>query len=74
MPIIYSLVARGTAVLAEYSNAKGNFVQISHMILSKVVETGATGRKIYSYDSCFFYFFLDNDLVYLCLTDNEVKV
>ena len=38
MPIIYSVVARGTTVLAEYTsqNSKGNFDQVSKKILEKI--------------------------------------
>jgi len=72
MPIIYSVVARGTTVLAEYSDAKGNFVQISHLILGKV-NVAENGRKSYAYDQFFFFYVVENGLVYLCMADNQMK-
>ena len=36
MPIIYSVVARGSTVLAEYSITSGNFTTIATRILGKI--------------------------------------
>ncbi len=36
MPIIYSVVARGNTVLAEYASARGNFDQVARKILQKI--------------------------------------
>lgn len=47
MPILYSLVARGTVVLAEFSAAAGNASSIARRILEKFPEGGDT-RASYS--------------------------
>jgi vesicle-associated membrane protein 7 len=49
MPIIYSVVARGTVVLAEFSQAKGNFDQVSRRILEKI-PTEHNSKMSYVYD------------------------
>jgi len=36
MPIIYSLVARGSNVLAEFTSTTGNFTTITRRILTKI--------------------------------------
>jgi len=48
MPIIYSLVAKGTVVLCEYThpNHAGNFDQIARKILDKV-QTQADSKLTY---------------------------
>lgn len=36
MPILYAVVARGTAVLAKYASCAGNFTEVTEQILSKI--------------------------------------
>ncbi len=49
MPIIYGIVARGAVVLAEFSNAKGNFDQVTKRILEKI-PTEHNSKMSYVYD------------------------
>lgn len=49
MPIIYSLVARGSTVLAEHAAATGNFITVSRLILDKIADTSG-GKMSYTYD------------------------
>lgn len=48
MPIIYSLVSRGSTVLAEYTEASGNFTTVTQSILEKIPSTN--GKMSYVYD------------------------
>ena len=48
MSIIYTVVARGSTVLAEYSSSSGNFTQISRRILEKIPQQD--GKMSYVYD------------------------
>lgn len=48
MPIIYSLVGKGSSVLVETSNRQGNFDTISRKILLKISQ--AEGHYSYIYD------------------------
>jgi len=69
MPIIYSVVARATTVLAEYSTAKGNFDQVARRILDKI---GGTDSKMsYVYDRHIFHYWVDDGLTFLCMADEE---
>jgi hypothetical protein len=49
MPILYSVVARGSTLLAEYSSAKGNFDQVARKILDKIPSTQES-KMSYVYD------------------------
>ena len=53
MPLIYSAVARGAAVLAEYSVFAGNFNPVAKDYLSKA---NANGRFSYTVDNHVFSF------------------
>lgn len=48
MPLIYSAVARGPVILAEYSVFAGNFSQVAKDYLSK---SNNSGRFSYTVDS-----------------------
>jgi CRISPR/Cas system endoribonuclease Cas6 (RAMP superfamily) len=54
MTIIYSLVARGSTVLAEFTNAKGNFTTVTRRILEKIPQQD--GKMSYTYDRSYFLF------------------
>lgn len=36
MPILYSVVARGTTVLAKFTSCAGNFAEVTEQILSRI--------------------------------------
>lgn len=48
MPIIYSVIARGTTVLTEYATTTGNFATVSKSILEKI--PAANGKMSYAFD------------------------
>jgi len=70
MPIIYSVVARGTVVLAEFSSARGNFDQVARKILEKI-PTSANSKMSYVYERHIFHYMVDSGLTYLCMADEE---
>ena len=57
MPLIYSAVARGPAILAEYAVFAGNFSSVAKDYLSK--SSSNTGRFSYTVDSHVFSFLSD---------------
>ena len=69
MPIIYSLVARGTCVLAEFTTTSGNFTTVTRRILEKIPLED--GRMSYLYDRHIFHYIVADGLVYLCMADDE---
>eukprot|EP01083_Nonionella_stella_P086679 240942_1 len=71
MPIIYSLVARSTHVLAEYTSGglTGNFSTVTRVLLNKIPDED--GRMSYVYDSYVFHYLVSDELTYLCMADEE---
>ncbi|KAN0035948.1 hypothetical protein ACTA71_005242 [Dictyostelium dimigraforme] len=61
MPIIYSLVARGSSVLAEFTSTNGNFIQITRRILDLIPPNDTKMSYVYENDT----------LTYLCMADEE---
>lgn len=71
MPLIYSLVARGKTVLAEYTCAQGNFPTVTRILLSKLPQQD--GKMSYVYDNHTFHYIVDNGIIFLCLSDGDIK-
>ena len=73
MPLIYSLVSRGTCVLAEFTATSGNFTTVTRRILEKLPATSS--RMSYLYDGRegqgghVFHFVCEQGLVFLCMAD-----
>lgn len=71
MPILYALVARKKAVLAEYTNMTGNFTTVTRVLLSKIPESDS--KMSYAYDSHVFHYIVDQGITFLCMSDESVK-
>jgi len=69
MPIIYSVVARGSVVLAEYSITSGNFTTIATRILGKIPLND--NKMSYVADRHIFHYIVEDGLTYLCMADEE---
>jgi len=69
MPLIYTLVAKGTTVLAEYSlpSVSGNFTMVTRRILEKIPPQNA--KMSYMYDRHIFHYIVDDGLVFLTMAD-----
>mmetsp|Transcript_3999 Transcript_3999/g.10031 ORF Transcript_3999/g.10031 Transcript_3999/m.10031 type:complete len:253 (+) Transcript_3999:127-885(+) len=65
--ILYSLVSRGTCVLAEFTTTSGNFTTVTRSILAKLPSTNT--RMSYVYDSHIFHYIVKDGLVYLCMAE-----
>ena len=72
MTILYALVSRGKAVLAEYTDASGNFQTITRVLLGKIPEN-QDGKMSYVYDNHVFHYIVDNRIIYLCMCDEPNK-
>ncbi|KAK4305524.1 hypothetical protein Pmani_022585 [Petrolisthes manimaculis] len=72
MPLLYSVVARGTTVLARYATCAGNFAEVTEQILSKI-SPGDSSRLTYSHASYLFHYVADDGIVYMCITDDEFE-
>ncbi|KAJ5077052.1 vesicle-associated membrane protein [Anaeramoeba ignava] len=71
MSIIYALVSRGTTVLAEYTESKGNFTTVCQRILSKIGT--ADSKMTYMHDRYVFNYVSSDGLIYLCMTDQSFE-
>jgi len=69
MPIIYSLVARGSCVLAEFTSTSGNFTTVTRRILEKIPPND--NKMSYVYDRHIFHYIVDDGITFLCLADEE---
>lgn len=77
MAIIYALVARGQIVLAEHTDASGNFPTVTRAVLRKITENlssdNLSTRSTFAYDDHHFHFVTHEELVYLCMAENETR-
>ncbi|EDV21529.1 Vesicle-associated membrane protein 7 [Trichoplax sp. H2] len=71
MTILFSLVARGSTVLAHYASCSGNFTQVSDQILAKLPSNDS--KLTYSHDDYLFHYIQENSIVYLCITDKDFE-
>jgi len=70
MSIIYSLIARGTTVLVDYTETTGNFQQITGSILQKIPLHDDT-KCTYVSGSYHFHVVVDDGLIFLCMADED---
>eukprot|EP00112_Aurelia_sp_Birch-Aquarium-sp1_P011745 Seg2471.2 transcript_id=Seg2471.2/GoldUCD/mRNA.D3Y31 product="Vesicle-associated membrane protein 711" protein_id=Seg2471.2/GoldUCD/D3Y31 len=67
MSIYYALIARGTIVLVDYTEASGNFEQITASILPKIPYEDT--KCTYVSQGYQFHVIVEDQLTYLCLAD-----
>ncbi|CAB4034188.1 vesicle-associated membrane [Paramuricea clavata] len=70
MPIYYSLIARDTTVLVDHSENTGNFPEIAQTILAKVPREDT--KCTYISGSYHFHVMAEENLVYICMTDERM--
>lgn len=71
MPILYALIARKKAVLAEYTSSSGNFPTVTRVLLSKIPENDS--KMSYVYDKFVFHYVVDQGITFLCMSDESMK-
>eukprot|EP00903_Cladosiphon_okamuranus_P019703 g18106.t1 len=71
MTILYSLVARGKTVLAEFTFTTGNFPTITRVLLGKIAPED--GKMSYVYDQHVFHYRVDDGLTFLCMADEDSR-
>lgn len=72
MPLLYTVVARGSTVLARYATCAGNFAEVTEQILVKI-SPGESSRLTYSHASYLFHYVAEDGIVYMCITDDEFE-
>ncbi|KAF9562827.1 Vesicle-associated membrane protein [Mortierella alpina] len=68
MSIIYALVARGSVILAEYTNSSGNFTTVTEAILAKIPPNNS--KLTYAYDRYLFHYICEDGVTYMCMADD----
>ncbi|XP_054266162.1 vesicle-associated membrane protein 7 [Macrosteles quadrilineatus] len=71
MPILYSVVARGTTVLAKYASCPGNFAEVTDQILTKIPPEN--GKLTLSHGKYLFHYICEDRIIYMCITDDEFE-
>ncbi|KAM7268689.1 hypothetical protein ACFE04_010855 [Oxalis oulophora] len=71
--LIYSLVAKGTVVLAEHTSYSGNFSTIAVQCLQKLPSNSSSSSSKYTYscDGHTFNYLIDNGFVFLVVADES---
>ncbi|XP_078157896.1 vesicle-associated membrane protein 711-like [Carex rostrata] len=73
MPILYSVVARGTVVLAEYNSTQGNTGIIARKVLEKIASQASSdgdSHLSYSQDRYVFHAKRTDGITVLCMADD----
>ena len=65
--IIYALVARGTVILAEYTDKDGNFPRVAKKLIAKAEKTMV--KKTYTKREYCFTLFTEDEFSFLCMTE-----
>jgi hypothetical protein len=71
MPILYALIARKKAVLAEFTSSSGNFPTVTRVLLAKIPENDS--RMSYVYDKFVFHYIVDQGITFLCMSDEAMR-
>ncbi|CAG0882805.1 unnamed protein product [Darwinula stevensoni] len=71
MPLLYSVVARGTTILAKHANCTGNFQEVLNQILPKIPPEDS--KLTYSHGSYLFHYIMEGGIIYLCISDDDFE-
>ncbi|KAJ6241573.1 vesicle-associated membrane protein [Anaeramoeba flamelloides] len=70
--LIYTLVSRGTVILAEYTNVSGNFTTVANRILTKI-DPNEESKLTFVYESYAFHYISSDGLIYMTMADQNFK-
>ncbi|KAG8228902.1 hypothetical protein J437_LFUL011149 [Ladona fulva] len=71
MPILYSVIARGTTVLTKFASCPGNFSEVTEQVIEKIPPENA--KLTYSHGSYLFHYICEDRIIYMCITDDEFE-
>jgi len=71
MPILYTVIARGTTILSKYAACVGNFSEVTEQILNKI--PAENSKLTYSHNNFLFHYVKEDGIVYLCITDDDFE-
>ena len=68
MPLLYSVVSRGTTVLSRFASCTGNFAEVTEQVLAQI---GPDNSKLtYSHGAYLFHYLSEDRIIYLCISDD----
>lgn len=71
MTILYSVISRGTTVLARHASCAGNFQEVTEQVLKQIKPEDS--KLTYSHDNYLFHYVSENTIIYMCITDDEFE-
>ncbi|KAJ6640336.1 Vesicle-associated membrane protein 7 [Pseudolycoriella hygida] len=71
MPLLYSVISRGTTVLAKYAECVGNFAEVTEQIMTKI--SSDNHKLTYSHGSYLIHYICEDRIIYMCITDDEFE-
>uniref|UniRef100_U5EV63 Vesicle-associated membrane protein 7 n=1 Tax=Corethrella appendiculata TaxID=1370023 RepID=U5EV63_9DIPT len=71
MPILYSVITRGTTVLAKYAECHGNFAEVTEQVISKLPLTDQ--KLTYTHGNYLISFICEDRVIYMCITDDSFE-
>lgn len=71
MPLLYSVISRGTTVLAKYAECVGNFAEVTEQIMTKI--SSDNHKLTYSHGNYLIHYICEDRIIYMCITDDEFE-
>uniref|UniRef100_A0A1B0DFU5 Vesicle-associated membrane protein 7 n=1 Tax=Phlebotomus papatasi TaxID=29031 RepID=A0A1B0DFU5_PHLPP len=71
MPILYSVIARGSTVLAKYADCVGNFAEVTEQIFTKIPQEN--NKLTYSHGAYLIHYICEDRITYMCITDGDFE-
>jgi len=71
MPIIATLIARGSTRLVEYAPPNTNFGTIAKRLIEQI-PNDQDGKKSYTYENHVFHYMVDGGIIYLCMANQDM--
>ncbi|XP_030373708.1 vesicle-associated membrane protein 7 [Scaptodrosophila lebanonensis] len=68
--LLYSVIARGTTVLAKYAECVGNFAEVTEQIINRI-DLQQNHKTTITHGEYLIHYSCDNKIIYMCITDNE---
>lgn len=68
MPILYSVIYKGTMVLAKYATCAGNFAEVTTQIIEKIPQRD--DKLTYTHGTYLFHYISEGNIIFLCITDD----
>lgn len=71
MPILYSVISRGTTVLAKNAECVGNFAEVTEQIIKNIPSNNH--KLTYAHGNYLIHFISEDRIIYMCITDDEFE-